>query len=216
MDRLAWSEWFEDFLDVKFSRRKRFGLQGCSVVVPGMKAAIDKAAELGAESIVIGTAHRGSLFPFDDQNRVLGRLNILSNVVRKPLASIFGEFAGDGPEGKFFSDLESGDVPYHQGTSYTRPSLSGGMLHLSLLANPSHLEAVDPVVIGKTRAKQYYDSDKIRKKHVPILVHGDGSFSGQGIVYETFHLSDLVDYTVGGTIHIVINNQVKRKTLFPS
>ena len=146
-----------------------------------------------------------------------GRLNLLANVVRKPLRTIFGEFSGTGPDGKF-KDLDSGDVPYHQGTSYDRPSLSGTMLHLSLLANPSHLEAVDPVVLGKTRAKQYHDKDFDRTKNMPILLHGDGSFSGQGVVYETFHMSELPDYTVGGTVHIVINNQVhslavqKRKT----
>lgn len=127
--------------------------------------------------------------------------------MRKPLSTIFGEFSGTGPDGKF-SDLDSGDVPYHQGTSYDRPSLSGSMLHLSLLANPSHLEAVDPVVLGKTRAKQYYSGDANRSKNLSILLHGDGSFSGQGLVYESFHLSDLADYTVGGTVHLVINNQV--------
>ena len=137
----------------------------------------------------------------------LGRLNILANVVRKPLLSVFGELSGTGPEGKF-TDLDSGDVPYHQGTSYDRPSLAGSMLHMSLLANPSHLEAVDGVVLGKTRAKQHFDGDKERSRNMPILLHGDGSVSGQGVVYETFHLSDLPDYTVGGTIHIVINNQV--------
>eukprot|EP00210_Caulerpa_lentillifera_P004773 g4557.t1 len=194
LDRLAWSEMFEEFLRKKYSAAKRFGLEGCSSLIPGMKAAIDKGAEKGVESVVIGMAHRG-------------RLNVLANVVRKPMRAIFHEFTGAGPEdgGDGFG---SGDVKYHLGTSYDRPTLAGTRLHLSLVANPSHLEAVDPVVMGKTRAKQFYSGDHERTRHLPILLHGDGSFSGQGIVYETFHMSDLPDYTVGGTLHIVLNNQI--------
>lgn len=102
----------------------------------------------------------------------------------------------------------SGDVKYHLGTSYDRPTRSGKHIHLSLVANPSHLEAVDPVVMGKTRAKQYYTGDTQRKRNMGVLMHGDGSFAGQGVVYETFHLSDLPNYTTGGMIHVVVNNQV--------
>ncbi|GMH36333.1 hypothetical protein BSKO_04201 [Bryopsis sp. KO-2023] len=194
MDRLAWSELFESFLANKFTAAKRFGLEGCETLIPGLKAAIDKSAEMGIDSVVIGMPHRG-------------RLNVLANVVRKPMPAIISEFAGAGP-----SDSEiyfgSGDVKYHLGTSYDRPTVAGKMIHLSLVANPSHLEAVNPVVVGKTRAKQFFGEDKERTKHMPLLLHGDGSFAGQGVVFETMHLSDLPDYTVGGTIHVVVNNQV--------
>ena len=99
-------------------------------------------------------------------------------------------------------------MKYHLGTSYDRPTRGGKHIHLSLVANPSHLEAVDPVVMGKTRAKQYYTGDTDRKRNMGVLMHGDGSFAGQGVVYETFHLSDLPNYTTGGMIHVVVNNQV--------
>ena len=125
------------------------------------------------------------------------------------MRQIFTEFSGtlfaSGTEGEY---IGSGDVKYHLGTSYHRPTSSGKMVYLSLLANPSHLEAVNTVALGKTRAKQYYTDDKERTKALPILLHGDGAFSGQGIVYETLDMSGLVDYTVGGTIHLVVNNQV--------
>lgn len=162
----------------------------------GMKELIDRAADRGVENIVIGMPHRG-------------RLNVLGNVVRKPLRQIFSEFSGGiKPVEDAGGYTGSGDVKYHLGTSYDRPTRSGKRVHLSLVANPSHLEAVDPVVIGKTRAKQYYSNDTDRSKNMAILLHGDGSFSGQGVVYETLHLSDLPNYTIGGTIHIVVNNQV--------
>ncbi|KAJ7547681.1 hypothetical protein O6H91_08G098300 [Diphasiastrum complanatum] len=198
LDRLMWSTNFESFLAQKWTAAKRFGLEGCETLIPGMKELIDRAADInGTENIVIGMPHRG-------------RLNVLANVVRKPLRQIFSEFSGgikpvDESEGGYTG---SGDVKYHLGTSYDRPTRGGNRIHLSLVANPSHLEAVNPVVVGKTRAKQYYSHDTDRKKNLAILLHGDGSFSGQGVVYETFHLSDLPNYTTGGTIHIVVNNQV--------
>ncbi|KAG5463447.1 MAG: thiamine diphosphate-binding protein, partial [Olpidium bornovanus] len=134
-----------------------------------------------------------------------GRLNVLSNVVRKPNESILAEFGGSmepGAEG-------SGDVKYHLGMNYERPTPSGKRVHLSLVANPSHLEAVDPVVLGKTRALQFYSKDeKTRGRSMAILMHGDAAFAGQGVVYETFGLADLPSYTTGGTIHIVVNNQI--------
>lgn len=163
---------------------------------------IDTAADCGVESIVIGMPHRG-------------RLNVLGNVVRKPLRHIFSEFSGGiKPVGEDGSYTGSGDVKYHLGTSYDRPTRSGKNIHLSLVANPSHLEAVAPVVIGKTRAKQYYGQDKQRLKNMAVILHGDGSFSGQGVVYETLHLSDLPNYTTGGSIHIVVNNQVCNNGFF--
>ncbi|BDA47181.1 2-oxoglutarate dehydrogenase, mitochondrial [Coccomyxa sp. Obi] len=195
LDRLAWSEMFESFLANKYAAAKRFGLEGCETLIPGMKALIDRATEQGVESIVMGMPHRG-------------RLNVLANVVRKPLRQIFSEFAGVTPDAESGEWSGTGDVKYHLGTSYDRPTTSGKRVHLSLLANPSHLEAVDPVLVGKVRAKQYYSDDRDRTKNLGVLLHGDGSFSGQGVVYETLDMSALPDYTVGGVIHIVVNNQV--------
>ncbi|XP_008794897.1 2-oxoglutarate dehydrogenase, mitochondrial-like [Phoenix dactylifera] len=197
LDRLIWSTQFENFLATKWTAAKRFGLEGGETLIPGMKEMFDRAADMGVETIVIGMSHRG-------------RLNVLGNVVRKPLRQIFSEFSGgtkpvDGENGLYTG---TGDVKYHLGTSYDRPTRGGKRIHLSLVANPSHLEAVDPVVIGKTRAKQYYSNDTERTKNLGVLIHGDGSFAGQGVVYETLHLSALPNYTTGGTIHIVVNNQV--------
>lgn len=127
-------------------------------------------------------------------------------VVRKPFESIFGEF-----QGKFGQENDwsgTGDVKYHLGMSYTRPTLNGKSIHLALVANPSHLEAVNPVVEGKTRAKQHFTGDTDRSRTMSILLHGDAAFSGQGVVFETMGLSDLHHYTTGGTIHIVVNNQI--------
>ncbi|KAG9453641.1 hypothetical protein H6P81_006545 [Aristolochia fimbriata] len=195
LDRLAWSTLFENFLATRWTTAKRFGLEGGETLIPGMKEMFDRAANLGVESIVIGMSHRG-------------RLNVLGNVVRKPLRQIFSEFSGGTKpaDGELYTG--TGDVKYHLGTSYDRPTRGGKRLHLSLVANPSHLEAVDPVVVGKTRAKQYRSNDETRTKNMGIVIHGDGSFAGQGVVYETLHLSALPNYTTGGTIHIVVNNQV--------
>ncbi|KAK4476663.1 hypothetical protein RD792_015823 [Penstemon davidsonii] len=196
LDRLIWSTQFENFLAAKWTAAKRFGLEGCETLIPGMKEMFDRSADLGVESIVIGMSHRG-------------RLNVLGNVVRKPLRQIFSEFSGGTkPVDEVGLYTGTGDVKYHLGTSYDRPTRGGKRIHLSLVANPSHLEAVDPVVVGKTRAKQYYSNDVDRTKNMGILIHGDGSFAGQGVVYETLHLSALPNYTTGGTIHIVVNNQV--------
>lgn len=197
LDRLMWSSNFETFLAQKWGAAKRFGLEGCETLIPGMKEMIDKLADQGVESVVLGMPHRG-------------RLNVLGNVVRKPLRQIFSEFSGGikPAEAAESAYTGTGDVKYHLGTSYDRPTRSGKRIHLSLVANPSHLEAVDPVVIGKTRAKQYYSKDTDRTRNLAILLHGDGSFSGQGVVYESFHLQDLPNYSTGGTIHIVVNNQV--------
>ncbi|MFQ6647844.1 hypothetical protein Gotur_021044, partial [Gossypium turneri] len=196
LDRLIWSTQFENFLATKWTTAKRFGLEGGETLIPGMKEMFDRAADLGVESIVIGMPHRG-------------RLNVLGNVVRKPLRQIFSEFSGGTrPVDEVGLYTGTGDVKYHLGTSYDRPTRGGKRIHLSLVANPSHLEAVDPVVVGKTRAKQYYSNDEDRTKNMAILIHGDGSFAGQGVVYETLHLSALPNYTTGGTIHIVVNNQV--------
>ncbi|VFQ90699.1 unnamed protein product [Cuscuta campestris] len=195
LDRLMWSTLFENFLATKWTATKRFSLEGCETLIPGMEEMFDRAADLGVESIVIGMSHRG-------------RLNVLGNVVRKSLRQIFNEFSGGTKAVGEAGYVGTGDLKYHLGASYDRPTRGGKRIHLSLVANPSHLEAVDPVVVGKTRAKQYYTNDIDRTKNLGILVHGDGSFAGQGVVYETLHLSDLPNYTTGGTIHIVVNNQV--------
>lgn len=195
LDRLAWSDMFETFLANKYTAAKRFGLEGAESLIPGMKVLIDTAADMGVQNVVIGMPHRG-------------RLNVLANVVRKPMTQIFCEFSGvpaNAGEGEYHG---SGDVKYHLGTSFSRPTTSGKRVYLSLVANPSHLEAVNTVVLGKTRAKQHYMSDAQRTHTMPILLHGDGAFAGQGIVYETLDMSGLTDYTVGGCVHLVVNNQV--------
>ncbi|XP_042238789.1 2-oxoglutarate dehydrogenase, mitochondrial-like isoform X2 [Homarus americanus] len=189
--RLTRSHGFEAFLARKFSSEKRFGLEGCEILIPAMKQVIDRSTSLGVESFVMGMPHRG-------------RLNVLSNVCRKPLEHIFTQFAGldTGDEG-------SGDVKYHLGTYQERLNrVTNKNIRLAIVANPSHLEAVDPVVQGKTRAEQFYHGDSEGNKVLSILLHGDAAFSGQGIVYETFHLSELPEYTTHGTIHVVVNNQI--------
>lgn len=207
LDRLIWATLFELFLATKFPNDKRFGLEGAEAVVPGMKAMIDTSVEHGIEDVVIGMPHRG-------------RLNMLSNVVRKPNESIFFEFTGS----KEF-DEGSGDVKYHLGMNYNRPTTSGKHVNLSLVANPSHLEAEDGVVLGKTRAIQQYKNDiSEHNKAMSILLHGDAAFSAQGVVYETMGFAALPAYLTGGTIHIIINNQIgfttdprfARSTLYPS
>ncbi|KAL2839975.1 thiamine diphosphate-binding protein [Aspergillus pseudoustus] len=192
LDRLIWSSSFETFLATKFPNDKRFGLEGCESLVPGMKALIDRSVDYGIKDIVIGMPHRG-------------RLNVLSNVVRKPNESIFSEFAGSTEP----SDEGSGDVKYHLGMNFERPTPSGKRVQLSLVANPSHLEAEDPVVLGKARAIQHYNNDeKNFDSAMGVLLHGDAAFAAQGVVYETMGFHSLPAYSTGGTIHIVVNNQI--------
>ncbi|GMM38709.1 alpha-ketoglutarate dehydrogenase [Saccharomycopsis crataegensis] len=207
LDRLIWATSFETFLSTKFPNDKRFGLEGAESLIPGFKAIIDRSVELGVEDVIIGMAHRG-------------RLNMLSNVVRKPNESIFSEFTGSK-----VNDVGSGDVKYHLGMNYKRPTVSGKHVNLSLVANPSHLEAEDPVVLGRTRAVQHLKNDVgTFDKALGILVHGDAAFAGQGVVYETTGLSSLPAYTTGGSIHVIVNNQIgfttdprnARSTTYPS
>ncbi|CAG0884138.1 unnamed protein product [Darwinula stevensoni] len=189
--RLARATGFEGFLARKWSSEKRFGLEGCEILIPAMKQIIDVSSNLGVESIIMGMPHRG-------------RLNVLANVCRKPLEHIFCQFAA-----LQAADEGSGDVKYHLGTYIERLNrLTNKNIRMAVVANPSHLEAVDPVVQGRTRAEQFYRGDNEGKKVMSMLLHGDAAFSGQGVVYETFHLSDLPEYTTQGTIHIVVNNQV--------
>lgn len=192
MARLIRSTRFEEFLAKKWSAEKRFGLEGCEVLIPAMKCVIDNSSAQGVDSFVIGMPHRG-------------RLNVLANVCRKPLEQIFCQF-----DSKLeAADEGSGDVKYHLGMSHERLNRTTNKnIKLAVVANPSHLEAVDPVVQGKVKAEQYYNGDLDGKKSMSILLHGDAAFSGQGVVYETFHLSDLPAYTTHGTVHIVVNNQI--------
>ena len=191
LNKLIESEGFEKFLHVKYMGTKRFGLDGGESLIPAMEQIIKRGGAMGAKEIVIGMPHRG-------------RLNILANVMSKPYRAIFNEFQGGSfkPE-----DVDgSGDVKYHLGASSDR-EFDGNKVHLSLTANPSHLEAVNPVVLGKVRAKQEQYGDD-RKAVIPILLHGDAAFAGQGVVAECFGLSGLRGHKTGGTIHIVVNNQI--------
>lgn len=199
-ERLAFADGFEKFLANKFNTAKRFGLEGGESVIPGLKCMIDRGSELGIESFIFGMPHRG-------------RLNTLANVMRKPMPQIFKEFQGTHYDlDEYMKDdwSSAGDVKYHLGTSMDRSYPDGRRVHLSLVANPSHLEAVNPVVIGKVRAKQFFSGDREEDKlrHMPVLLHGDAAFAGQGIVYETMQMSRVPDFAVGGTIHVIVNNQV--------
>ncbi|BEI85369.1 hypothetical protein CcaverHIS002_0507700 [Cutaneotrichosporon cavernicola] len=207
LDRTIWSELFEKFVASKFPNEKRFGLEGGESLIPGMKGLIDASVDAGVRSIVIGMPHRG-------------RLNVLANVIRKPLEAILNEFAGNNDTGD-----GSGDVKYHLGANYIRPTPSGKKVSLSLVANPSHLEAEDPVVLGKTRAIQHFEGDEGTADHsMAVLLHGDAAFAGQGIIYETMGMSHLQSYGTGGTIHLIVNNQIgfttdprfSRSTPYPS
>ncbi|KAM9801233.1 2-oxoglutarate dehydrogenase complex component E1 [Neosynchiropus ocellatus] len=190
--RMIRSTRFEEFLQKKWSSEKRFGLEGCESLIPALKAVIDKSSAAGVDSVVMGMSHRG-------------RLNVLANVIRKELEQIFCQFDSRLEA----ADEGSGDVKYHLGMYHRRMNrVSDRLVTLSLVANPSHLEAVDPVVQGKTKAEQFYCGDTQGKKVMSILIHGDAAFAGQGVVYETFHLSDLPSYTTHGTVHIVVNNQI--------
>ncbi|MEP0962352.1 MAG: 2-oxoglutarate dehydrogenase E1 component [Roseobacter sp.] len=192
LSKLVEAEGFEKFLHVKYMGTKRFGLDGGESLVPAMEQIIKRGGALGVRDIVIGMPHRG-------------RLSVLANVMMKPYRAIFNEFQGGSfkPE-----DVDgSGDVKYHLGASSDR-EFDGNSVHLSLTANPSHLEAVNPVVIGKVRAKQDQNNDAERTSAMPILLHGDAAFAGQGVVAECFALSGLRGHKAGGTVHIVVNNQI--------
>ncbi|XP_063934052.1 2-oxoglutarate dehydrogenase-like, mitochondrial [Zophobas morio] len=189
--RLNQADGFENFLQTKWGSEKRFGIEGLESTIVCVKGIIDKASELGVEAIVLGMPHRG-------------RLNVLGNVLKKPLESLFSEFDSHLQP----TEEGSGDVKYHLGSSSDRLTRSGHKIHLSLVANPSHLEAVNPVVLGKVRAEQFYRNDHQRQRVVPLLLHGDASFSGQGVVYECLNMSDLPNYSTGGTLHVICNNQI--------
>ena len=193
LERLTQAEIFEQFLHVKYPGTKRFGLDGGEALIPALEQILKRGSQLGVEEVVIGMPHRG-------------RLNVLANVMNKPFSAIFSEFQGNSAKP---DDVEgSGDVKYHLGTSADR-EFDGKKVHLSLNANPSHLELVNPVVVGRVRAKQRQLGDhEDRRRVMGLLMHGDAAFSGQGLVAETFELSDIKGYRTGGTIHFVVNNQI--------
>jgi 2-oxoglutarate dehydrogenase E1 component len=198
LQRLSAAEGFEKFLQLKYTGTKRFGLEGGEVLVPAIEQVMKRGGQLGLREIVLGMAHRG-------------RLNILTNVMGKPFKAVFSEFQGNAANPE---DVQgSGDVKYHLGTSSDR-DFDGNVIHLSLTANPSHLEAVNPVVCGKVRAKQCQrcgttpPKDESRLEVMGVLLHGDAAFAGQGLVPETLLLSELKGYRTGGIIHFIINNQI--------
>ncbi|PIE06617.1 MAG: 2-oxoglutarate dehydrogenase E1 component [Rhodobacterales bacterium] len=192
LNKLVEAEGFEKFCHVKFMGTKRFGLDGAEALVPAMEQIVKRGGSLGLKEIVIGMPHRG-------------RLSVLGNVMSKPYRAILSEFQGGSSTP---DDVDgSGDVKYHLGASSDR-EFDGNKVHLSLTANPSHLEAVNPVVLGKVRAKQEQLGDTDRTQVLPVLLHGDAAFAGQGVVAEGFGLSGLVGHRTGGTIHIIVNNQI--------
>jgi 2-oxoglutarate dehydrogenase E1 component len=196
LERLTAAETFEKFLDKKFTGTKRFGLEGGESAIPALEQIIKRGGQLGVREIIIGMPHRG-------------RLNVLANFMGKPFAAIFSEFQGNAANPE---DVQgSGDVKYHLGTSSDR-EFDGTSVHLSLTANPSHLEAVNPVALGKVRAKQMQRKSLPREEQMSevmgLLMHGDAAFAGQGLVAETLLLSELRGYRTGGTIHFIVNNQI--------
>lgn len=198
LEKLNEGVMFEKFLHTKYVGQKRFSLEGGETTIPAMDAIINLAGELKVQEVVIGMAHRG-------------RLNILANVMGKTYEQIFSEFEGTG---KVDQTMGSGDVKYHLGYGSEITTAGGKKMHLKLMPNPSHLEAVDPVVLGFTRAKADILYESEFDKILPILIHGDASLAGQGIVYEVLQMSDLKGYDTGGTLHFVINNQIGFTTDF--
>ena len=191
LNKLIQAEGFEKFLHTKYVGTKRFGLDGGESLIPALEQIIKIGGQSDVKEVKIGMSHRG-------------RLNVLANVLQKSYKRIFNEFAG---EINLSSEEGAGDVKYHLGASSNR-EFDGNSVHVSLTDNPSHLEAVNPVVLGQTRAKQFFHKDKERKKVIPILIHGDAAFAGQGVVAECFAMSGLPGHNTGGTIHIIINNQI--------
>ena len=191
LKKLIQAEGFEKFLHTKYVGTKRFGLDGGESLIPALEQIIKIGGQSNVKEVKIGMSHRG-------------RLNVLANVLQKSYKRIFNEFAG---EINLSSEEGAGDVKYHLGASSNR-EFGGNSVHVSLTDNPSHLEAVNPVVLGQTRAKQFFHKDKERKKVIPILIHGDAAFAGQGVVAECFAMSGLPGHNTGGTIHVIINNQI--------
>ncbi len=190
-DELMVAAGFESFIHKKYVGQKRFSIEGCEVIIPGLHALINKGAELGVQEVMIGMAHRG-------------RLNVLANILRKPYENIFKEFVGD----EYADGISLGDVKYHLGYQNDITTNSGDNVRVNLAPNPSHLETVGPVIEGIARSKIENKYDYDYNKVIPVVIHGDAAISAQGVVYEVIQMSQLNGYRTGGTIHIVINNQV--------
>jgi 2-oxoglutarate dehydrogenase E1 component len=189
MDLLLRADLFEQTLQQRYLGNKRFSLEGNTALLPAVDQMLDVAGEHGAVEMVMGMSHRG-------------RLNVVIHVAKRPAEHVFAEFEDVDPR----SVLGSGDVKYHMGATGEYLTQSGKKIHIHLASNPSHLEAVDPVTVGRTRAKQDRAGEGGKAKYLPVLVHGDAAFAGQGITAETMNYADLAGYTVGGTIHIIVNN----------
>ena len=189
LDLLIRADVFEQVMQQRYLGSKRFSLEGVTALIPLVDEVLDRAAQMGAIELVMGMSHRG-------------RLNVIAHVAKRPAEEIFAGFEDVDPR----SVLGSGDVKYHMGATGEYVTPSGGKVHIHLVSNPSHLEAVDPVTVGRTRAKQDRTGEGGREKYLPLLVHGDAAFAGQGILAETMNYADLPGYTVGGTIHVVVNN----------
>ena len=191
LSKLIQAEGFEKFLALKFVATKRFGLDGAESLIPALEQIIKRGGQLKVKEVKIGMSHRG-------------RVNVLANLLQKSYKRIFNEFVGEYAN---TPQESAGDVKYHLGASSNR-EFDGNSVHISLTDNPSHLEAVNPVVLGQTRAKQFFHKDTKRNKVIPILIHGDAAFAGQGVVAECFAMSGLKGHNTGGTIHIIVNNQI--------
>jgi 2-oxoglutarate dehydrogenase E1 component len=192
LEQLVLAEGFEQFLHARYPTSKRFSLEGADSLIPMLQTLVEEAAVRGVQELQMGMAHRG-------------RLNVLVNVLRKPYEMAIAEFEGSQLAREATGD---GDVKYHLGYSRNYETRHGHQLHLSLSPNPSHLEAIDPIIEGMVRAKQNYLGDTERVRVVPIVIHGDAAFTGQGIVSETLWLSELDGYRTGGTVHVVVNNNI--------
>src|SRR6058998_2378727 len=196
LDQLIGAEIFEQVLQQRYLGSKRFSLEGVTALIPLVDEIIEAAGERGAVELVVGMSHRG-------------RLNVIVHVAQRAPEEVFAGFEDVDPR----SVLGSGDVKYHMGATGEYVSRNGAKVHIHLVSNPSHLEAVDPVTVGRTRAKQDRDGELGRRKFLPLLVHGDGAFAGQGVFAETLNLADIPGFTVGGTIHVIVNNLIGFTTI---
>jgi 2-oxoglutarate dehydrogenase E1 component len=191
LEKVAAAEVLENFIHTKYVGTKRFSLEGGESLIPMLELIVERAGLHGVDEIVLGMAHRG-------------RLNVLVNVMGKSPSDLFAEFEDIDPESMF----GGGDVKYHLGFSTDRVTRTGAKMHLTMAFNPSHLEAVDPIVVGRVRAKQRRRKDQVREKVLGVMVHGDAAFAGQGLVSEVLNLTSLRGYRTGGTVHVIVNNQI--------
>src|SRR6476660_10158883 len=191
LDQLIRADLFEQVLQQRYLGTKRFSLEGVTALLPLVDEILDAAGQRGAVELVMGMSHRG-------------RLNVIVHVAKRPPEEVFAGFEDVDPR----SVLGGGDVKYHMGATGEYVTRSGARIHIHLVSNPSHLEAVDPVTVGRTRAKQDRVGVSGTEKYLPLLVHGDGAFAGQGVFAETLNLADIPAYSVGGTIHVIVNNLI--------